>query len=372
MIMTIKRAGIGMALLLSTTLAVSLAATVSPAWGSPPDPPEDTTATVVHLNLGGNGYNGGSTGKPIDDLVDHIEAEQGDLISLNEVCLTQWLATEDRLKSRDGYEDVYTQYAVTNVDVPNCADPEVDPGGHYVMGVMARGEGTPVMFGDDPYLALGYDYVATSIARHRKLVCADVDLPAREVRFCNTHLELADIRVTPETTGDPDIVNDRFFGATMNEAQATVIAETIDPWLRRHAVILAGDFNTEPWHPTLDSYYQRCGDGGLTEVDSHNPENRGDVESFPAGGWWPAITAACPDRNGQPTVHLGTPREPCENFGDLCQDWKPGDVVPFTGERKIDYIFVNPKYVHVAPDSARTEYTDYADHVYLYGEVTLH
>lgn len=366
--MNTKRARIGMAALFAALLAV----TAAPSWATPLDPQGGSTVKVVHLNLGGNGYNEGSVGKPIDDLVDQIEAEEGDLVSLNEMCLTQWQATADRLQNRDGYEDLYTQYAVTNVDVPNCADPEVDPGGHYVMGIMARGAGTPVMFGDEPYLALGYDYVDTSIPRHRKLVCADVDLPQRAVRFCNTHLELADVRVTPETTGDPDIVNDRFYGATMNEAQATVVAEAINPWLRRHAVILAGDFNTEPWHPTLDSFYQRCGDGRLTEVDSRNPDNHGEVESFPAGDWWPAITAACPDRKGQPTVELGAEREPCENFGDLCKDWKPGDVVPFTGARKLDYIFVNPKYVRVSPESARAEYTEYADHLYLFGEVTLH
>lgn len=356
----------------AAALTAALAMAVTQAWAAPPAPAADHTATVVHLNLGGNGHLGGSVDEPIDDLVDHVVAEDGDLVSLNEMCLTQWLATADRLQQQAGYEDLYTQYAVTNVDVGNCEDPEVDPGGHYVMGVMARGAGEPVLFDGVPYLPLGYDYVDTSIPRHRKLVCADVELPAREVRFCNTHLELADIRVTPETTGDPDIVHDRFFGATMNEAQATVIAEAIQPWLRRHAVIVAGDFNTEPWHPTLDSFYQRCGTGGMTEVDSRNPDNHGDVETFPAGDWWPAITAACPDRKGQATVEPGSEREPCENFGDLCKDWKPGDVVPFTGARKIDYIFVNPKYVHVAPDSARTMYTDHADHLYLIGEVSLH
>lgn len=353
-------------------LATVLAAPLAPTWAPPEAQAADNTATVLHLNLGGNGYNGGSTGKPIDDLVDHVAAEDADLISLNEMCLTQWLATAERLQNREGYQSLYTQYAVTNVQVPNCVDSDVDPVGHYVMGVMARGQAEPVLFDGEPSLALGYDFVATSIPRHRKLVCADVDLTQRRVRFCNTHLEVADIRVTPETTGDPDIVTDRFFGATMNEAQATVVREAIDPWLGRHAVILAGDFNTEPWHPTLDGFYRRCGSGQFTEIDSRNPDNRGDVESFPAGDWWPAVTAACPDRNGQPTVELGAERQPCENFGDLCKDWKPGDVVPFTGERKLDYIFVNPRFVHVAPDSARAEYTEFADHLYLIGKVTLH
>lgn len=371
--MKTRRHRLGITTLLSAALVASMAPwAASASWAAPPDNTEDSEVSILHLNLGGNGHNKGSTGAPVDDLVDNIEAQQADLVSLNEVCLTQWLATEERLKQREGYENLYTLYAVTNVRVPNCTDPEVDPEGLYVMGVMSRSGGEPVMFGDTPYLDIGYDYVATSIPRDRKLVCADADVRAEKpVRFCTTHLEVANIRVNERTTGDPDIVNDRFYGATMNEAQATVIAEAIEPWMHDHAVVMAGDFNTEPWHPTLDQYYQQCGDGSLIEIDSRNPDYRGHVEKFPAGDWWPEVTAACPQRKGQPTVELGAERRPCEDFGDLCKDWRPGDVVPFTGARKIDYIFLDPRYFDVAPDSARIKYTDLADHLYLMGEVTL-
>lgn len=353
-------------------LGIALVLPTLSAGAEPKNRHVEAEVKIVHLNLGGNGHNKGSTGKPVDELVRHVVEEDADLISLNEMCLTQWLATAERLSTHPGYEGLYAQYAVTNTKVPNCTDAKVDPQGRYVLGIMSKHPGQPVMFGDVPYLDLGYHYMSTSIPRLRKMPCADVELPVGEtVRFCTTHTEVANIRVNETTTKDPSIVDDPYYGHTMNDAQAARIAEAIAPWRKDHALILAGDFNTEPWHSTLDRFYQRGGNGYLVEVDSENPDNRGKVEKFPAGGWWPAITASNPARRGQPTVELGAERQPCENFGDLCKDWVPGDIVPFTGARKIDYIFVNPRFFDVAPDSARIEETPYADHLYLYGTVTI-
>ncbi|OLF13877.1 hypothetical protein BLA60_01440 [Actinophytocola xinjiangensis] len=311
--------------------------------------PQERDVRFLDFNFAGNGFNGGDTGAPVTDTANRIAAERAEIIGLNEMCYTQWVALRDALKAKPGYAGLSDQVVVTNYDIPNCYDPVVNPDGWYVMGLMSKYDSERVMFGDTPYLDLGYHYRE----RYRKLVCGDVDIPrAREVRACVTHTEVP-LPLVNETSfpNDPDIAQDPNYGRSINYAQAEVIAEAITPMAKRMPVALMGDLNELPFLPSLDFFYSKCGGKGVfNEVDSRDPR-------------WPVIrhfnlgTEKCGHRQGEWT--MGREGQP-----DIYDQ-------PYSSNRRIDYIFVDQRHFTVGPESGWVITTPFSDHRIAVGDVTL-
>lgn len=367
-------------LVLNTGVATS-AAPSETADAAAPSETSDQELRLLDLNFGGNGFNRGSTGAPVDDLVEKIVATEAEIISLNEVCYTQWLAITDRLRQEPGYQNLHGHYATSNYDVPNCRSDVshngayADPDGQYVAGVISRYEMSPVMFdgryhgphsedkgtGTQPHLALGYDWMRSSIPRHRKMPCGDVSVPRFEepIRACSVHSEVPGAFINEENFPHvPDIADDPNYGRTINEAQHEVIRDAVEPWMRQMPVVLMGDFNNVPWHPSMDSFYRSCGgDGEFLEIDGRDPRNIGDVKHWDAGPFWPAKVDACPYRKGEWT------------FGEEGQADDPSN--PFNSNRRIDFIFVDSHKFRVDEDSGESLSTDYSDHRYVSGTVAL-
>lgn len=341
--MGIKRvlmaAAVGVALVV-TTMTQASAAT--------PQPPE-RSVRFLDFNFAGNGFNGGSTGAPVTDAVEKIYNQRAEIIGLNEMCYTQWVALRDQLKVKPGYQDLTEHVVVTNHNIPNCHDPVVNPGGWYVMGLFSKYDSAPVMFGDTPYLDLGYHYRE----RYRKLVCGDVRIPrASTVRACVTHTEVP-LPLIDETSfpSDPDIADDPNYGRSINYAQAEVIGKAITPMTKRMPVALMGDLNELPFLPSLDFFYRECGGHGVfDEVDSRDPR-------------WPVVrhfnlgTDACKHRQGEWT--MGSEGNP--------------DVYdkPYLSNRRIDYIFVDHRHFDVGSRSGWVITTPYSDHRMVVGDVQL-
>ncbi|WP_116952380.1 endonuclease/exonuclease/phosphatase family protein [Jiangella endophytica] len=334
--------------------ATACAALVAPIAATATEAPaaarqQETNVRMLDFNFAGNGFNGGSTGAPVTDAVRKVVDEQAEIVGLNEMCYTQWVAMRDQLKAEPGYEGLTEHVVVTNYNIPNCYDPVVNPGGWYVMGLFSKYDSDEVMFGDTPYLDLGYHYRQ----RYRKLVCGDVDIPgATVVRACVTHTEVP-LPLINETSfpNDPDIADDPLYGRSINYAQAKVIAEAITPMADELPVALMGDLNELPFLPSLDFFYRRCGGRGVfEEVDGRDPR-------------WPVIrrfnlgTEACPHRQGEWTMGA-------EGRPDVYDK-------PYESNRKIDYIFVDTRHFVVGPESGRVISTPFSDHRIVVGDVTL-
>ncbi|MFI9842475.1 endonuclease/exonuclease/phosphatase family protein [Nonomuraea sp. NPDC051941] len=331
------------ALLLTTPLAADASAPPSATHG-------DRKIRMLDFNFAGNGFNKGSTGAPVDDTVAKIAEQKAEIIGLNEMCYTQWVALRDRLKAKPGYEKLSEHVVVTNYNIPNCYDPVVNPGGWYVMGLLSKHASKPVMFGDTPYLDIGYHYRE----RYRKLVCGDIDVPhAAVVRACVTHTEVP-LVIINETSfpNDPDIAADPYYGRSINYAQAKLIADTITPMARRMPVALLGDLNELPFLPSLDHFYAKCGGQGVfNEVDGEDPRWRGNIREWVLG------TESCPHRQGEWTMGA---------------DGLPDDYNrPYQSNRRIDFIFVDHRHFKVDANSGWVITTPYSDHRIVVGDVKL-
>ncbi|MCG5217280.1 endonuclease/exonuclease/phosphatase family protein [Streptosporangium sp. KLBMP 9127] len=339
----ITAAAAAIALLLTTPLAADANAAPSAAHG-------DRKIRMLDFNFAGNGFNKGSTGAPVDDTVAKISGQNAEIIGLNEMCYTQWVALRDRLKAKPGYGGLSEHVVVTNHNIPNCYDPVVNPGGWYVMGLLSKHPSQPVMFGDTPYLDIGYHYRE----RFRKLVCGDVAVPdAAVVRACVTHTEVP-LVIINETSfpNDPAIADDPYYGRSINYAQAKLIADTITPMTRQMPVALLGDLNELPFLPSLDHFYSRCGGRGVfDEVDGEDPRWRGNIRRWVLG------TEDCRHRQGEWTMGA---------------DGLPDDYHrPYQSNRKIDFIFVDRRHFKVGADSGWVISTPYSDHRIVVGDVTL-
>lgn len=310
----------------------------------------ERTVRFLDFNFAGNGFNKGNTGAPVTDAVERIYGQQAEIIGLNEMCYTQWVALRDQLKAKPEYGDLTEHVVVTNYNIPNCYDPVVNPDGWYVMGLLSKYDSKRVQFGDTPYLDLGYHYRQ----RFRKLVCGDVSIPdAGVVRACVTHTEVP-LPLVDETSfpDDPDIANDPNYGRSINYAQAKLIAEAITPMAKRMPVALLGDLNELPFLPSLDFFYAECGGHGVfDEVDGRDPRWPGNIRHFNLG------TEDCPLRQGEWTMGA-------EGNPDVYDK-------PYQSNRHIDYIFVDRGHFRVGPESGWVISTPFSDHRIAVGEVTL-
>ena len=101
---------------------------------------QDRRIRFLDFNFAGNGFNGGSTGAPVTDTVAKIAEQRAEIIGLNEMCYTQWVALRDQLKAKPGYAGLTEHVVVTNYNITNCVDPVVNPEGWYVMGLLSIAE----------------------------------------------------------------------------------------------------------------------------------------------------------------------------------------------------------------------------------------
>jgi hypothetical protein len=330
---------------ITPTTAVAADSTATPAADQ-----ADATVRMLDFNFAGNGFNQGNTGAPVDDAVNKITAQDAEIIGLNEMCYTQWVALRDQLKAQPGYDALTEHVVVTNYNIPNCYDPVVNPDGWYVMGLLSKHQSEPVMFGDTPYLDLGYHYRQ----RFRKLVCGDVDVPdAAVIRACVTHTEVPLVLIN-ETyfPNDPDIADDPNYGRSINYAQAKFISEAITPMAKQMPVALLGDLNELPFLPSLDVFYAKCGGHGVfNEVDGRDPRWPGNIRRFNLG------TEDCPHRQGEWTMGA-------EGAPDIYDQ-------PYRSNRKIDYILVDQRHFKVDADSGWVVSTPYSDHRIVVGDVEL-
>ncbi len=334
----------------SLTASTATAIATTESSGTATSRPHERHVRFLDFNFAGNGFNRGSTGAPVTDTVAKITDQQAEIIGLNEMCYTQWVALRDQLKAKPGYEKLTEQVVVTNYNIPNCYDPVVNPEGWYVMGLLSKHESKRVMFGDTPYLDLGYHYRL----RFRKLVCGDVAIPkASVVRACVTHTEVPLVLIN-ETSfpNNPDIKSDPNYGRSINYAQAKIIGEAITPMTKRMPVALLGDLNELPFLPSLDFFYAKCGGHGVfEEVDGRDPRWRGNIRHFNVG------TEDCPLRQGEWT--MGAEGNP-DQYDK-----------PYSSNRHIDYIFVDQRHFKVGPDSGWVITTPYSDHRIVVGDVIL-
>lgn len=341
------------AAVLVTALACGVAIAVPTAAqgaGAADNKRADRHVRFFDFNFAGNGFNRGSTGAPVDDAVEKIRSQRAEIIGLNEMCYTQWVALRDRLKAQPGYGNLSEEVVVTNYNIPNCYDPVVNPDGWYVMGLMSKYDSERVMFGDTPYLDLGYHYRQ----RFRKLVCGDVAVPRRTVRACVTHTEVPLVIINESAfPNDPNIAADPNYGRSINVAQAELIARAITPMTKRMPVALLGDLNELPFLPSLDVFYAKCDDGRgvFEEVDGRDPRWIGNIRRWNLG------TEDCRFRQGEWTMG---------------EEGRPDDYdSPYTSNRKIDYIFVDRKHFRVGADSGWVITTPFSDHRIVVGDAVL-
>ncbi|MEV0390677.1 endonuclease/exonuclease/phosphatase family protein [Nonomuraea sp. NPDC050643] len=330
-------------------LATPTVAVADPASPAPAGQPE-RRVRMLDFNFAGNGFNGGSTGAPVDDAVTKIHEQRAEIIGLNEMCYTQWVVLRDRLKAKPGYAGLTEQVVVTNHAIPNCYDAQVNPDGWHVMGLLSKHPSDRVAFDGTPYLDLGHHHRQ----RFRKLVCGDVHVPrAKVVRACVTHTEVPLVIIDEKSFPDaPDITADPHYGRSIDYAQSKLIAESITPMARRMPVALLGDLNELPFLPSLTHFYAKCGGTGVfDEVDGADPRWRGNIRHWNLG------TEDCPHRQGEWTMGA---------------DGLPDDYDrPYQSNRKIDYIFVDRRHFKVGPGSGWVVTTPYSDHRIVVGDVVL-
>ncbi|WP_372345379.1 endonuclease/exonuclease/phosphatase family protein [Streptomyces sp. KL116D] len=229
----------GRIVLLSFLLTASTLLTAAP-----PASAALPTYRLWHWNIAGNTLHHGSVSDGlVDALVSSVRNRRADLVSLNEVCHGQYEAVRDRLR-RAGWPADRGDFA------------------RFSPTLSAR---TGLCRGSEPYgialfskwplgRATAYVLPSDGTAERRVLLCAP--LAARPgVTFCTTHLTP---RAAPRN------------GRSPNERQVAAVRARLDAFAAAHrSYLVAGDFNAQPHHRSLNQMYG-------TAVDSAvNGGNRG-------------------------------------------------------------------------------------------------
>lgn len=236
------------------------------------------TYKVWHWNVAGDESNFGSTTNGlVDAIIGSVKYRDPDFVSLNEVCPAQYRSVLKGLQDA-GWPQSPTNFArfepMPDVDGTGChtATGTVEPYGVAVFSKFAPSGTDRVTLPADGDKA-------------RKLLCVPVASQPGGLRFCSTH-----ITFKAETkAAQLDAVRGK-----MNEFGGTVIT--------------AGDFNTQPHDPLLDTWY--------------------------------APSVATPDNGG----NTGAFRE-LDDLDTLCPGWgeqsTEGALLGKCGQKaKVDHVFV--------------------------------
>lgn len=203
-------------------LLVVLGAGLAVLRGSTP-PTTTGTYRVLQLNFCGNARNPqcgvlGSTGAPVDALVDLVVRARPDVVMLQEVCRDQVETLRRRAAARGvtldaGYASVWT-------DAGSCHD------GDQGVAVLAVRPLTGVVV-----RCLSRCDVPTAVDERRIVLCATSVLLV-PTRVCVTHI------------GGPGLA-----------AEAAALADALDAAARSGPVVVGGDLNAPPTSPVLDLLY---------------------------------------------------------------------------------------------------------------------
>lgn len=212
-------------------LATAVPASAAPAPAGPAPAAATATYKVWHWNISGHEH-GGTAGQITNTVLGSLSFRNPDFISVNEVCPQQYKAILEGLKAA-GWPESQTNFArfepmphaTNDLCVSQGGGADTDPYGVAVFSRFAPN-------GTDR-ITLPYDGV-----RARKLLCVSVPKPG-DPRFCTTHI------ATNNTKGAQ-------LAAVRNQL---VDWSTDKPGNPADTVIAAGDYNTQPNDPLLDSWY---------------------------------------------------------------------------------------------------------------------
>ncbi|MFI1100791.1 endonuclease/exonuclease/phosphatase family protein [Streptomyces melanogenes] len=187
------------------------------------------TYKVWHWNVAGDESNFGSTTNGlVDAILGSVKFRDPDFVSLNEVCPAQYRAILKGLQDA-GWPQSATNFArfepMPDVDNTGC---HTDTGGAvepYGVAVFSK------------FAPSGTDRITLPADgdKARKLLCVPVASQPGGPRFCSTHIT---------------------FKAEAKAAQLDAVRAKMNEFTAAGGtVITAGDFNTQPHDPLLDSWY---------------------------------------------------------------------------------------------------------------------
>ncbi|MCX3062578.1 endonuclease/exonuclease/phosphatase family protein [Streptomyces beihaiensis] len=241
----------------------------------PPSPSMDHTVRVWHWNIAGNTMHRGSVSDGIVDAVaDSVITRRADVVSLNEVCESQYTAIRDRLAERGWPQapDNFARFAPELRSSPNLCGGR---GGYGVALFGRHGLGA----------ARRYRLSGGHGTEPRVMLCAPrTDLP--HLTYCTTH-----IATTTVSSG----------GSVVARRQLARVRSLLDGLARRgQTYVVAGDFNAQPHYARLDTFYAASAD------TRHNPGNIGAHRELDD-----ADKAHCPGYGEATTLGGNAPAAPC-------------------------------------------------------------
>lgn len=208
--------------------AVRLAAASGHVAGGPGAAGAGKTKQYLQFNIAGNSMHGGKV-TPAKTVVSDVKARLPYVVTLNEVCGTQFDYIEEHLASY-GYR---AQHGHTGV---NCKDGSAF--GNVVLIKIASER-------------IGNWKLPNPVnGEHRRLLCVKATNYA--MAACATHIS---------------------YGKDDKEAQVSAVAARMAKLRAKgYRVILGGDFNLQPHHTQLDPIYASCypsGSGAMYEAAAH-------------------------------------------------------------------------------------------------------
>ncbi|MFA3836177.1 endonuclease/exonuclease/phosphatase family protein [Streptomyces aureus] len=237
--------------------------------------PMDRTVRVWHWNVAGNALHRGSASDGLVEAVaDSVIARGADVVSLNEVCESQYTAIRRRLAARGWPQDPDN---FGRFDAALAPSPRLCGGsGAYGIALFAEhGMGA----------ARRYPLPGDGVAEPRTMLCAPrADLP--RMKYCTVHIATSD-------TGNG--------GTEVARRQLDQVRSLLDGFAEAgETYVVAGDFNAQPHYVRLDPFYAASADtpnnsgnhGAHRELDDADPSH-------------------CPGYGEGTAVGSGGPSTPC-------------------------------------------------------------
>ncbi|GAB7047111.1 endonuclease/exonuclease/phosphatase family protein [Catenuloplanes indicus] len=274
------------------------------------------TFNVWHWNVAGLKFHDGGTGTGLITVLSNSIRNRGShLVSLNELCWSQYKAIQSNLRGSGWPQDVENFSRFESTNDTGCDGEEA---GIALFSKAPMGTANRVTLPED------------GRTEKRKLLCAPLEARPH-LRFCTTHITT----LSTEINGSP-----------INEQQLDAVRARVESWnTAGDTVIIAGDFNAQPNYKRLDGWYapsvnttaNRGNSGAYRELDD--------------------LDSRCPGY-GENTEDDGTPAGPCG----------PG--------KKIDLIFVRESRIAGAYDGDSLSISNdcggpCSDHRIVIGTVTV-
>ncbi|MFD3905764.1 endonuclease/exonuclease/phosphatase family protein [Streptomyces sp. CB04723] len=310
--------------------AVAILATAAALLGGllacqgPEKPRAREEVRVLHYNLCGAAaacpWNAGGSGPgtSVERVVSEASAFRPDVITLNEVCETQYRALLEQLE-RAG-RPMHGTYASSQDNVPNCG-----PTGAFGTAVLSRGPITSEEPDYRPFAHTGnetYTNGGRTVPVRRGILCAPTHISRKPLLACTAHTYAR----APEQLRE---IRDRL-------AEDSVPGDM--------AVLLAGDLNLQPNEPALGYLYAHPTGAGDRPSGRFREGDETDRAWFSQGSTGGVVcTGSEPERcrNGEPTAD----------------------------DRKIDYAFADTR--HFTGGHGDAEMYEESDHAMLTAVFTL-